>query len=223
MDVSYKGFGTSAHQLVVIVEPWPPLAPEQYAPPSSRLSSRSASVASSRSRTGSRVYGSRAVSVASVEPQSNPSSMRNASTPLPNSRQGGSTPLRESSATPGFGSGRVASRSATPLFLPSDTPFDQDEEDELAHQSYLDALRDGRVRLPSVSRPAGTELGKTERRSVKRQIELDEDEDEPEGMESLSGRLVRNSEMEERVVRVHGGWEERDADEVRAVMGPDEL
>jgi hypothetical protein len=107
--------------------------------------------------------------------------------------------------------------------MPGDTPFDQDEEDELAHQSYMDALRDGRVRLPSVSRPAGTDLSKMQRRTVRREIEQDEeDDDEPEGMESLSERLVRNSEMEERVVRVHGGWEEREADEVSAVMGPDE-
>ena len=118
----------------------------------------------------------------------------------------------------------MASRSATPLFLPSDTPFDQDEEDELAHQAYLDALRDGRVRLPSVSRPAATDLSKNERRSAKRQLEQDDDDDdEPEGMESFGERLVRNSEMEERVVRVHGGWEEREADETSAVMGPDEL
>lgn len=151
--------------------------------------------------------------------------MRNASksaTPMPNSRRGGSTtPLREASGTPGFGGSSAAARSATPLFLPGDTPFDQDEEDELAHQSYLDALRDGRVRLPSVSRPAGTDLNKVQRRSIRRDLEQ-EDDDEPEGMQSLGERLVRNSEMEERVIRVHGGWEERDADEISAVMGPDE-
>lgn len=109
--------------------------------------------------------------------------------------------------------------------MPRDTPFDQDEEDEEAHQAYLEALREGRVRLPSVSRPAGAEvvMSKTQRRSVRRAIEAEEEEeegeDEPEGMGAMSGRLVRNSEVEERVVRVYGGWEEREEGEDSAVMG----
>lgn len=141
------------------------------------------------------------------------------------------TPLREASSTPGpYGlggawSGRDGSRGPTPLFIPSDTPFDQDEEDEIAHQAMLEAVRNGRMRLPSVSRPAGAEEGmnKTAKRSLKRRIEQEEEEegeeDEPEGVERLGERLSRNSEVEDRVVRVYGGWEERGEGEESAVMG----
>lgn len=102
-----------------------------------------------------------------------------------------------------------------------------DEEDEEAHERYTAALREGRVRLPSVSRPAGgTEMGKNERRNLKRRIEEEEDEldgdDEPEGMEKLGERLMKASEMEEGVVRVTGGWEERAVGESSEVLGREE-
>lgn len=100
-----------------------------------------------------------------------------------------------------------------------------DEEDEEAHERYTAALREGRVRLPSVSRPAGgADMGKSERRSLKRRIEEEEDgdDDEPEGMERLGERLVKASEMEEGVIRVVGGWEERGVGETSEVMGREE-
>jgi hypothetical protein len=75
----------------------------------------------------------------------------------------------------------------------SPTPF-YDEEDEDAHEAYESALREGRMRLPSVG------LGEVE--------DEDDDEDVPEGMESLGKRLVRSSQIEEGVVRVKGGWED---------------
>lgn len=101
-----------------------------------------------------------------------------------------------------------------------------DEEDEEAHERYTAALREGRVRLPSVSRPAGgADMGKSERRNLKRRIDEEEDEfmdDEPEGMEKLGERLVHASQMEESVVRVTGGWEERAVGESSEVLGREE-
>lgn len=246
------GFGTSSLQLVLIVEPYPPLAPSEYAPPSSRLSSRSASIAASRSRSrqttgqaGSGTY-SRYSSTslaldggARQESQATPN-MRNASrsvSAVPNSRRGGesSTPLREASQTPGSsgsrGSGGRAGRGPTPLFMSRDTPFGDEDEDEEAHEEYTSALREGRLRLPSVSRPAGTpgldedDGSRRGKRRSRSRVVVDEDEsldDIPETLEAMSGRLVRSSEIEEGVVRVQGGWEERAEGEESAVMGREE-
>ncbi|WWC66492.1 uncharacterized protein I206_100394 [Kwoniella pini CBS 10737] len=237
VDVTYKGFGTSSVQLVLIIEPYPPLAPSQYAPPSSRLSSRSASIASARSRsrskqgTGAIRYSSTSLS---VEPGAQARSqtahapnMRNASrsvSAVPNSRRGGAsssvTPFgREESSTPGPSASAGRRRmSQTPLFMPRDTPFDDDEEDEEAHEAYEEALREGRMRLPSVNRPAGDESG------LRRMREDDDDDldDIPESIMDIGERLVRNSQIEEGVIRVQGGWEERAEGEESAVMGKEE-
>jgi hypothetical protein len=156
--------------------------------------------------------------------------MRNASrsistTPAPGqSRRGGgsATPFRYQSTTP-FG---TDGRKGTPLFIPSNTPFGDDEEDEEAHEAYTEALREGRLRLPSVSNPDGED---EEERGVRRRRyteEGDENVDDiPDGMMRIGERLVRSSEIEEGVNRVQGGWEERADGEESAVMGredPDE-
>lgn len=252
VDVTFKGFGTSSIQLVLIIEPYPPLPPSQYAPPSSRLSSRSASVMSSHSRARSSQtrlrgeresgrYSSTSLSL-SVAPDGstgggegggvrgdNIANMRNASRApsVANSRRGGtSTPFREESSTPGLsGSGGMGSRrrmSQTPLFMPRDTPFDDDEEDEEEHEMYLSALAEGRERLPSVSHPAGEGRERGRRRGRGRKEEEEEEEDVPESVVDIGERLVRNSEIEQGVVRVQGGWEERGDGEESAVMGRDE-
>ncbi|WRT64256.1 uncharacterized protein IL334_001187 [Kwoniella shivajii] len=237
VDVTYKGFGTSSVQIVLIIEPYPPLPASQYAPPSSRLSSRSASIASARSRsrskqgTGAIRYSSTSLSVepgAQARSQSvNAPNMRNATrsvSAVPNSRRGGtSTPSvtpfgREDSSTPGpSGSAGRRRMSQTPLFMPRDTPFDEDEEDEEAHEAYEEALREGRLGLPSVNRPAGESQGLTR---------MGEDEDDiddvPESIMDIGERLVRNSQIEEGVIRVQGGWEERAEGEESAVMGKEE-
>jgi hypothetical protein len=165
--------------------------------------------------------------------------MRNASrsvstTPAPGqSRRGGGsvTPFgRYDSSTP-FGS-EGGGRKGTPLFIPSNTPFGDDEEDEEAHEAYTEALREGRLRLPSVSRPDGTP-GSGEDDDVRgvrrrRYSEIDDDDnvdDIPDGMMRIGERLVRSSQMEEGVNRIQGGWEERADGEESAVMGredPDE-
>jgi len=155
--------------------------------------------------------------------------MRNASrsistTPAPGqSRRGGGsvTPFRYQSTTP-FGSETGTGRTGTPLFIPSNTPFGDDEEDEEAHEAYTEALREGRLRLPSVSNPDGEE-----ERGVRRRYDDDEFnvDDVPDGMMRIGERLVRSSEIEEGVNRVQGGWEERADGEESAVMGredPDE-
>ncbi|WVQ77079.1 hypothetical protein IAR50_006762 [Cryptococcus sp. DSM 104548] len=244
VDVSYQGFGTSSVQLVLIIEPYPPLPPSQYAPPASRLSSRSASVVSNYSRARSSQtrqtrgaasrYSSTSLSVA-PQGQGNAgnagrsesvANMRNASRApsVANSRRGGesATPFREDSTTPGPGGAQGRRRmSQTPLFMPRDTPFDEDEEDEEAHEEYLNALREGRSRLPSVFHPSGEKSkGKGKRR---RDEDEDEDEDDvPESLQDIGARLVRNSQIEEGVVRVQGGWEERSAGEESAVIGREE-
>ncbi|ORX36089.1 hypothetical protein BD324DRAFT_630107 [Kockovaella imperatae] len=260
VDVSYKGFGTSSVQLVLIIEPYPPLPASQYAPPSSRLSTRSASIATSRSRSRQVGTGlprsSRYSTSSSVLPDDRSealppvANMRNptrsiSATPIPNSRRGGtastpglggqsgSTPFGRSSVTPFAGretresTGRgIMDRSATPLFIRADTDFD--EEDEEAHEEYTAALKEGRLRLPSVSRPAGTPApdgldNGSGRRSVRRSLDIDDDEDDvPESLDAMSQRLVRSSEIEERFTRVQGGWEEREEGEESAVMGREE-
>lgn len=154
--------------------------------------------------------------------------MRNASrsvSAIPNSRQGGSgssaTPFREYSATPGPGPGpstgtsRRRRASQTPLFIPGDTPFDEDEDDQEAHDAYEEALRVGRLRLPSVAGDRVDYGGRDDGYGVGYG-------DEPEGMDVMSQRLVRSSEIEEGVVRVQGGWEERGDGEVSEVMGREE-
>jgi hypothetical protein len=98
----------------------------------------------------------------------------------------------------------------TPLFIPRDTPFDEDEEDDDAHEQYTAALREGRLRLPSVAPRMADE------------DEEDNPLDEPEGMMAIGERLVRASEIEEAVVRTHGGWEERGEGEDSAVFGREE-
>jgi hypothetical protein len=117
-----------------------------------------------------------------------------------------------------------------------ETPFGDDEEDEEAHEAYTEALREGRLRLPSITRPDGTPApGEDDsgRRSVRQRTSYfdNEDEDEgnvddvPDGMMRIGERLVRSSEIEEGVNRVQGGWEERADGEESAVMGredPDE-
>lgn len=153
--------------------------------------------------------------------------MRNASasvTPAPQSRRGGtSTPF--DGATPGPDGTERDRIPRTPLFLPSDTPFGEDEEDEEEHEAYEVALREGRMRLPSVSRPAGVEENRAPRRSVSRQRDGEDDDDLddiPETLEAMSQRLVRSSEIEEGITRVQGGWEERMAGEESAVLGREE-
>ncbi|KIR35470.1 hypothetical protein I352_01745 [Cryptococcus deuterogattii MMRL2647] len=252
VDVTFKGFGTSSIQLVLIIEPYPPLPPSQYAPPSSRLSSRSASVMSSHSRartSQTRTRGEReggrysstslSLSVAAADGSGggvggegvggdgNIANMRNASRApsVANSRRGGtSTPFREESSTPGLsgfgGMGNRRRMSQTPLFMPRDTPFDEDEEDEEEHEMYLSALAEGRERLPSVFHPAGEGRGRGRGRGRE---EEEEEEDVPESVVDIGERLVRNSEIEEGVVRVQGGWEERGDGEESAVMGREEL
>jgi hypothetical protein len=173
--------------------------------------------------------------------------MRNAtrSASIPNSRRGGTatpgvggsaTPFRDASATPGpGGEGARGGRYATPLFMPNDTPFGEDDEDEEAHEEYTAALREGRLRLPSVSRPAGPELdergskkgkGKGKRKfNWRDQIDEDDEDDlddVPETLEAMSERLVASSEIEEGIIRVQGGWEERAEGEESAVMGKEE-
>lgn len=239
----------SAVQLVLIIEPYPPLSPREYAPPSSRLSSRSASIATSRARsrqttgmggTASR-YSSTSLSVAPGHSNRDASvsapNMRNATrsvSAVPNSRRGGAssvTPFRAESTTPGpGGEGSGRGRYATPLFMPGDTPFGEDDEDEEAHEEYTAALREGRLRLPSVSRPAGPELDAISKKSKKRRREmslLEDDEDEelddiPDTLQAISQRLVHSSEIEEGVIRVQGGWEERADGEQSAVLGSEE-
>jgi hypothetical protein len=112
-----------------------------------------------------------------------------------------------------------------------DTPFGDEDEDEEAHEEYTSALREGRLRLPSVSRPAGTpgldedDGSRRGKRRSRSRVVVDEDEsldDIPETLEAMSGRLVRSSEIEEGVVRVQGGWEERAEGEESAVMGREE-
>lgn len=253
MGLCFLGFGTSSIQLVLIIEPYPPLPPSQYAPPSSRLSSRSASVMSAHSRARSSQtrmrgeresgrYSSASLSL-SVAPDGSRggggegaggvrgdsiANMRNASRApsIANSRKGGSsTPFREESSTPGFsGFGSMGSRrrmSQTPLFMPRDTPFDEDEEDEEEHEIYLSALAEGRQRLPSVFHPAGEGGGRGRGRGRGREEEEGE-EDIPESVVDIGERLVRNSEIEQGVVRVQGGWEERGDGEESAVMGREE-
>ena len=115
--------------------------------------------------------------------------------------------------------------------MPGDTAFGEDDEDEDEHEAYMAALREGRLRLPSVSRPAGPELDPPEQsgrkgkrsRTASRAPDYEDDvRDFPEGLEVLSERLVRSSEIEESVVRVQGGWEERADGEESAVMGREE-
>lgn len=185
----------------------------------------------------------------SIGSQVNAPNMRNASrsistTPVPNSRRGGSsvTPFASSSSsssTP-FGSDPRGRSSRTPLFIPAGTPFGDgdDEEDEEAHEAYTEALREGRLRLPSVTRPSGTpapgeEEGGDGERSVRRRryddrtLDGDGDnvDDIPDGMMRIGERLVRSSQIEAGVNRVQGGWEERVDGEESAVLGredPDE-
>lgn len=112
------------------------------------------------------------------------------------------------SATPGPGASG-GGRSATPLFYPADTPYDLDEEDEEAHEEYTQALREGRLRLPSVA------------------PREDEDEDEnpddvPDGIEKMGERMMLTSIIEEGVVRNYGGWEERAEGEDSDVLGRQE-
>lgn len=145
------------------------------------------------------------------------------------------TPFRGDSTTPfseagesGTGSGSRG-RYATPLFMPRDTPFGEDDEDEEAHEEYTTALREGRLRLPSVSRPAGPELDDGKKKGKKRKARAwalddddDDDDDVPETMEAMSERLVASSQIEEGIVRIQAGWEERAEGEESAVMGREE-
>ena len=115
--------------------------------------------------------------------------------------------------------------------MPRDTPFGEDDEDEEAHTEYTEALREGRLRLPSLSRPAGPELDERgKKKKGKRKMDwslVDDDDDDdlddmPETLEAMSERLVASSEIEEGIIRVQGGWEERAEGEESAVMGREE-
>lgn len=110
------------------------------------------------------------------------------------------------SATPGPSGGDRGRSSATPLFYPADTPFDLDEEDEDAHEEYTQALREGRLRLPSVA---------------PREDDDDDDnpDDIPEGIEKMGERMMQSSIIEEGVVRNYGGWQERAVGEDSEVLG----
>ena len=102
------------------------------------------------------------------------------------------------------------------MFMPRDTPFGEDDEDEEAHEAYIQALREGRARLPSV-------VGVGGRRQDDQDGDGDGDEDDvPDGIMEMSDRLVRSSEIEEGIVRVIGGWEERAEGEESAVMGKEQ-
>ena len=90
-------------------------------------------------------------------------------------------------------------------------PFEDDEDDEEAHEAYEAAVRDGRARLPSVVREGDGEDG-----------DEGAPDDVPESLMDMSQRLVRSSEIEEGIVRVQGGWEERAEGEESAVMGKEE-
>jgi hypothetical protein len=176
----------------------------------------------------------------SITPAANMRNPTRSVSAVPNSRRGGvsSTPsargTSEITPSPDFGGD---GREETPLFLREgsatptlgfgDTPFGQEDEDEEAHTAYLTALREGRWRLPSVSGDKG-HRGEG-RRSVRKDV-LDDDEDEgeeegddvPESLEAMSGRLVASSRIEEGILRVQGGWEERGEGEESAVMGREE-
>ncbi|EIW72486.1 hypothetical protein TREMEDRAFT_25871 [Tremella mesenterica DSM 1558] len=248
VEVEYQGFGTSSLQLVLIIEPFPPLPPSSYAPPTSRLSSRSSSIVSSysRSRTkASRTAQSHIRQSPSLPPDTNiepERNLRNASrsvSAFPNNRNASLTPLRESSKEPfgrqsstPFGNEQIYENvqgrdGRTPLFISRDTPFEDDEEDEEEHEAYEVALREGRMRLPSVNRPAGSEPGKGKGKGKKRLYERydeeeEEEEDIPDGMERIGDRLMRNSMIEQDVLRVQGGWEEMLEGEESAVLGKEE-
>ena len=104
------------------------------------------------------------------------------------------------------------------------TPFGEDDEaDEEEHEAYTKALREGRARLPSVTRPAGSE-SKSERKKRRRELEEEEYDldDAPDSIREVGERLVRSSQIEEGVVRLAGGWEERAPGEDSAVMGREE-
>lgn len=103
-----------------------------------------------------------------------------------------------------------------------DTPFGDDEEDEEEHEAYEAALREGRLRLPSVTRPASEELQKRKKRHRDLAEEEEDDEDIPDSMRRIGERLVRSSEIEEGVLRIQAGWEERLAGEESAVLGKEE-
>lgn len=223
VNITYKGFGTTSVQLVLIIEPYPPLPASEYAPPSSRLSSRSASIAASRSRSRTGVartgatgrYSSTSLALDGASrsaPQPQVRNMRNATrsasiatTPAPGGRS--SSHFGRSSVTPGPSAS--GSSRQTPLFIPRDTPFGDDEEDEDEHEAYAEALREGRFRLPSVAQRDDDD-------------EDDNPMDEPEGMMAIGERLVRASEIEEGVVRTAGGWQERAEGEESAVFGREE-
>ena len=102
--------------------------------------------------------------------------------------------------------------SQTPLFMPRDTPFGEDDEDEEAHEAFTEAVKSGRARLPSVALRDGEE----------RDVEEGDEDDVPESILDMSQRLVRSSVIEEGIVRVQGGWEERAEGEESAVMGKEE-
>ncbi|CAK9781224.1 hypothetical protein CC85DRAFT_289063 [Cutaneotrichosporon oleaginosum] len=216
VTLAYQGFGTSSVQLVLIVEPYPPLPPEEYAPPASRLSTRSVSVMTSRSRSRTGMKGTRysstslALDVAPRAPAPQVRNMRNATRSASVAETGGSwrgsRNLRDASATP-FASGQ--GRTRTPLFMPRDTPFDNDEEDEEEHEAFAEALRDGRFRLPSVA-------------PREQDDEDDNPFDEPEGMMALGERLVHASQIEEGVYRNAAGWEEMGEGEESDVLGRQE-
>ncbi|WVN85168.1 uncharacterized protein L203_100313 [Cryptococcus depauperatus CBS 7841] len=250
IDVSYQGFPTSSIQLVLIIEPYPPLPSKQWAPPMSRLSSRSTSVSNNRARSSAttRDRSGRGADerYSNVEPSATPlgfgtglseertmrretnvANMRNASrapSAYPNSRFGGSVVpfAREDSSTP-IPNDSIEGRrrmSQTPLFMPRDTPFDEDEEDEEAHIDYLSALSLGWPNLPGTTHPAGSQPRHRQRSDSV--ILEEEEEDMPESIVGMSERLMRNSEIEKGVVRVQGGWEERGEGEDSAVMGNEE-
>ncbi|WVQ97366.1 hypothetical protein IAU59_004478 [Kwoniella sp. CBS 9459] len=228
---------------------------------SSIASSRSKSRSRSKQGTSAIRYSSTSLSVAPGAQNRGQSTsapnMRNASrsasvSAVPNSRRGGTTagsvtPFGggggglddDDGSTPAPGSSDSGRRrmSQTPLFMPRDTPFEDDEEDEEAHEAYEQALRRGRASLPSIVRPAGSESLANDRgaKGKKRRAntsdddynyDYDEDDldfdDVPESIMDIGDRLVRNSQIEEGVVRVQGGWEERAEGEESAVMGKEE-
>lgn len=60
---------------------------------------------------------------------------------------------------------------------------------------------------------------------MRRSVDDDDDEDMddmPDSIMEIGQRLVRSSQIEESVVRVQGGWEERGEGEESAVMGREE-
>lgn len=95
--------------------------------------------------------------------------------------------------------------SATPLFMPAGTPFEEDDDDD--HDDYEERLRRGKERLPTVS-------GANEDDSMDVDLESD-------GALSMGNRLMASSQMGPSYMGGAGPEAEQEG-EVSAVMGDEE-